>query len=159
MHRRIVVLVLAGLIAALIPAAAQAGGRSATAELTGGAVLPGPGDPDGSGFVSLNAKPGQRELCYQLSVDHITEPTGGFIQHIDSPDGTGPIVYRFGLINVYPPPVGDVSFSGGGCESRSGPGSADFKAFLQGLHSHPEEYYVSFTTLDFPGGAIRGDLR
>ena len=158
MRRRIVLLLVAGLMTALLPVAAQAGGRTASAQLTGAAVRPGPGDPDGAGSVSLTARPGQVELCYQLAVDHITEATGGFIQHIESADGTGPVVYRFGLLGVYPPPIGDVSFSGGGCESHSGPGSADFKALLKGLHSHPEEYYVSFTTLDFPDGAIRGDL-
>ena len=47
------------------------GGTKLSAELTGAAERPGPGDPDGSGWVELTLNQGQGTISYEIHVDGI----------------------------------------------------------------------------------------
>ena len=51
------------------------GGTVLTATLTGAAERPGPGDADGSGSISITVNPGQKKICYELTVAGIDTPT------------------------------------------------------------------------------------
>jgi CHRD domain len=135
----LLVLVLIALLATLGSVAAQAG-RPFSTTLTGSAEIGG-GDPDGSGSASITLNHGQGEICFELSVSGIAPATAAHIH--SAPAGVnGPVV-----VPLTPPTSG---FS-------SGCASADpnlIKAIIQ----HPEDYYVNVHNVDFPGGALRGQL-
>ena len=54
-------------VALAVPTMA-AGGRTFMIELTGAAEAPGPGDPDGSGTVTIAVNPGIAQVCYDFTV-------------------------------------------------------------------------------------------
>lgn len=122
---------------------AAAGGRPLTADLTGAAEAPGPGDPDGSGTAVLTINPGQREVCFLITVSGITLPA--IAAHIhEAPIGVpGPVV-----VTLVPPAADGTA---AGCVT------ADREELIEILHE-PEEYYVNVHTTDFPAGAVRGQL-
>jgi len=51
------------------------GGKILTATLTGAAERPGPGDSDGSGSITITINPGQKRICYDLTVASIVART------------------------------------------------------------------------------------
>ncbi len=65
-------------------------GNSLAATLTGGAEVPGPGDPDGSGTAKLTLNPEKGEVCFELAVSNIQLATGAHI-HEASADKAGPV--------------------------------------------------------------------
>lgn len=67
------------------------GGTKLTAELTGTAERPGPGDPDGSGWVELRLNQGQGTISYEIYVDGIATATAAHI-HVGPPTQAGPVV-------------------------------------------------------------------
>lgn len=118
-------------------AGSLAGGRPLTADLTGAAVLPGPGDPDGSGTATLWLNQGQGTICWQVTSADVQLPieprlyegtagtTGGFVA-ILFPDGCG-------------------SFD---------------RALIKAIREDPSGYYIQANDVGgpYPGGAIRGQL-
>ena len=88
---------------AMIGAAAFAqpvaeGGRKFTTELTGEAEVnangPNAGDLDGTGTAHVTVNPGQRRICYEISVANIAAPTRGHI-HRGAVGTNGGIVVGF----------------------------------------------------------------
>jgi hypothetical protein len=149
--RRILVAVLAWLVVAPIGvASATAGGGggaapvSLKAKLTGGKEVPGPGDPDGTGTANLTIDGATGVVCYKIQANNITLPsTNGHIH--EAPAGVqGPVV-----VQLAGP---DGSGYSKGCMSTS---PAQASAIL----ANPAGYYVNVHTSDFPGGAIRGQLK
>lgn len=133
---------IAGL-AALGVSQAISGGRPLSATLTGAAEAPGPGDPDGSGTAVLTINPGQREVCFLITVTGITLPATAAHIH-EAPAGVpGPVV-----VPLSPP---------GANGTATGCVTADRDELL-GIMHEPEEYYVNVHTTDFPAGAVRGQL-
>jgi hypothetical protein len=51
------------------------GGRPLSAQLTGAAEVPEPGDPDGTGSFKVTLNQGQGQICYELSVNNIDTAT------------------------------------------------------------------------------------
>lgn len=145
------VLKRAGLVAGLIVAtlagpltagaAADDGGRPLSAQLTGAAEVPGPGDPDGSGMASLRVNAGQGEICYTLTVQNIAPATAAHI-HAAPVGVAGPIV-----VPLVPPTSGTST----ACASVS-------RQLAVALVANPQNYYVNVHNADFPAGAIRGQL-
>lgn len=118
------------------------GGRPLSTTLTGAQEVPGPGDPDGSGEVTLQLNPGLQQICFQLTVHDIAPATAAHIH--EAPAGVaGPVV-----VPLTPPPT---SGSSSNCVS------ADREEILE-IMAHPEEYYVNVHNATFPAGAIRGQL-
>ena len=76
------------IVALTIVAVGGAGGAPQSTTLTGAAEVPGPGDPDGSGSASLRLNPGQKEICYELTVADIAPATAAHI-HIGGPTVAG----------------------------------------------------------------------
>lgn len=141
---RIAIALLAG--AAFIATAASAehvrsGGRVLTATLIGAAERPGPGDTDGSGSITITVNPGQKRICYELTVAGIDTPTAAHI-HIAPPTAPGPVVIGFPT-----PPLGASS----GCIDVTSRQAAQ-------LIAKPSAYYFNVHNAAFPGGAIRGQL-
>jgi hypothetical protein len=134
-------LILAAACTALaMPAAAQTGGRSLSAKLTGGAQ-PGPGDPNASGSATVRINPGLNRLCYTIKTRDLPNPTLAHI-HIGAAGVAGPPV-----VTLHVPTKGSVS----DC-------TAVDRKVAQAIIRKPGGYYVNVHTAAFPAGAIRGQL-
>jgi len=102
------------------------------------------GDPDGSGVALVTINPGQREICWQLSVANIALPATSAHIHQAAPGIRGAIV-----VALSPP---DATGTATGCASDV---NADL---LREIRNSPESFYVNVHTSLFPAGAIRGQL-
>jgi hypothetical protein len=135
-------LLLVSVLALALVAYGDDGGRPFSTTLTGAAEVPGPGDPDGSGEAVLQLNPGQREVCFQLTVSDIAPATASHIHR--APAGVaGPVV-----VGLTPPPT---SGSSSACVSAS-------RELILEIIQNPEAFYVNVHNADFPAGAVRGQL-
>jgi hypothetical protein len=125
----------------VVAAPAQAGGRPLSATLRGSAEVPVPGDPDGFGTASLTVNPGQRRVCFELTLQAITLPY--VAAHIHS-----------GAAGV----AGDVVVTLSSTGATKGCASGVSRRLLVDVIQHPKAYYVNVHTSDYPGGALRGQL-
>lgn len=112
-----------------------------TAELTGAAEKPDPGDPDGSGKATITIKTSTNEICFELSVAGIDEANAAHI-HKGEPDVAGPIVVELTA------PAGG---SSQGC-------SAVRAEVANEIAVTPLSFYVNVHNAKFPKGAVRGQL-
>ena len=119
----------------------SAGGRPLSATLLGSNEVNG-GDPDGSGTAHVTLNQGQQEVCYEITVNDIATPTRAHI-HSGVAGVNGPIVVAF-FDFVDPPPLQ-------GCVSAG----ADV---IKDIRQNPQNYYVNVHNVQFPGGAVRGQL-
>ena len=137
----ILALALAGPASAAKLGGAEQGGRLLTTTLTGAAEVPGPGDPDGTGFAAVTVNPGQGLVCYEVSVSGIAPATGALI-HEAPPGEAGPIV-----VELQPPTDGSSS----GCVQVG-------RALAKDILKNPADYYVNVHNAEYPAGALRGQL-
>ena len=132
-------LLTSGLIAA--PASAADGGRPLSAQLTGAAEVPGPGDPDGMGSASVRVNPGRGQVCVDLAVTGIMAAAAAHIH--EAPAGTaGPVV-----VHLEAPSDGTSS----GCYDVS-------RDLARDILKNPADYYVNVHNATYPAGAVRGQL-
>jgi hypothetical protein len=110
------------------------------ADLTGGAEVPGPGDPDGSGEAFLDLV-GDGLLCVRVQVRGIGTPTAAHI-HDGAPGVAGPIVVTL------PTPTFNAASD---CVDVAPEVYADIAA-------NPGDFYVNVHNAEFPAGAVRGQL-
>lgn len=134
--------ILLGAIAAAglsAPALAQ---ESYSADLTGAAEVPGPGDPDGAGIATLDWDSEDEQLCYALSIDDIDPATAAHV-HRGAEGEAGPPV-----ITLETP-----SAEGGsdGCVEIA-------PALRRELRDNPGGFYVNIHNEPYPAGAVRGQL-
>jgi CHRD domain len=141
-RQRLAIITLMLLVAAVaVAGTAQAQGRSLATTLTGAAEVPGPGDPDGTGTATLTVNPGLGQICYELTVSGIAPATAAHI-HVGTVTEAGPVV-----VPLDPPTDG----------SASGCAEVDRELALAILKS-PSDYYVNVHNVEFPAGAVRGQL-
>ena len=120
---------------------AEEGGRPITVQMTGAAERPGPGDENGAGTATFRINPGQKKVCYTLTVSDITAATAAHI-HKAPPTEAGPVV-----VPLEAPADG------------SSEACADVTRELAiELIKAPADYYVNVHNESFPAGAIRGQL-
>jgi hypothetical protein len=112
-----------------------------SAFLLGSEEVPGPGDTDGFGEVTLFLQPRLGQICFLLNVDGIDTATAAHI-HEGEEGVAGPIVVTLGA-----PTDG----SSGGCVAVS-------SELIRDIKRHPDNYYVNVHNSLFPAGAIRGQL-
>jgi hypothetical protein len=108
--------------------------------LTGGAEVPGPGDPDGGGDASILLV-GDDLLCAVIHVRGTGKPMAAHI-HKAASGVAGPIVVTL------PTPV----FNSSNDCTQIDP------ALYDDIAASPSAYYVNVHTADLPGGAVRGQL-
>jgi hypothetical protein len=143
------------LVASLIPAGVAAerlpnsfhGGDPFTAALSG----------HGSGTARVTLNPGQREVCWDITVMHLTAPVFAAHIHKGGAGVDGPIVVPFFGLST---PSKATSFSG--CRENVD------RALIEAIQDNPAGYYVNVHTScagqpatcgpAFPGGAVRGQL-
>ena len=125
--------------------------RTVLSATTGGTVLPvaltgeaeaTPGDPVGTGEATVRARAGQGQVCYRLSTSNLS---GAAAAHIHS--GVAGVAG-----DVVIPLKTPVNGASSGCATAS-------RSVVKALLKSPAAYYVNVHTGDFPGGAIRGQLR
>jgi hypothetical protein len=124
------------------------GGRQFTTTLTGEAEVnalgvPNQGDPDGIGTAIITLNYGQSAICWEISVSGITLPATAAHIHEATVTAPGPV--------VVPLSAPDASGFSSGCATVD---RAEIKDIIQ----HPEEYYVNVHNVDYPSGALRGQL-
>ena len=117
---------------------AAQGERTFTTTLTGAAEVPGPGDPDGSGTATVTVSIPKKQVCYNVQVSGIGEPTAAHI-HEGAAGAAGPPVVTLD------PPTGEA------CVEATANVAAKILA-------RPALYYVNVHTAEFPAGAVRGQL-
>ena len=113
-----------------------------SATLSGSEVTPGPGDPDGTGMFSGTLARDTGELCYDLQVHNIHFASAVRI-HVGREGRADLALASLGL----PDAEGKVS----GCVTIQ-------PRLTKHLIMLPEHYYVSVYNVNFPNGAIRGQL-
>lgn len=115
--------------------------RSAT--LTGASVLPGPGDPDGTGTASIELSAEKGELCSTLALSAGAPPTAVHLHQ--APHGQiGPVVLEL-------PPPAEIGQQAAVCVSAP-------SDLLRKLREEPGGYYLEVHTREFSEGALRGQL-
>jgi hypothetical protein len=119
------------------------GATRLTANLTGTAEVPGPGDPDGTGRAMVNLDVSKREVCYDVAVQRIDRPTGMHI-HEAAAGRSGEIV-----VPMNTPTASDTTTTG----------CVNVDAGLIGrMAATPANFYVNVHTDTHPQGAVRGQL-
>jgi hypothetical protein len=126
-----------------------AGGASAQvstyiATLTGANETPNVADPDGVGFAVITFDQGAGTIAFTAYVQNINAVVMSHI-HRGAAGVTGPVIIPFNL-----PFVNGVS---------SGTLTGIAGSFMTEIVANPPGYYFNVHTGDFPGGAIRGQLR
>jgi hypothetical protein len=119
--------------------------RTFSAELTGAAEAPGPGDPDGSGTAMIRLDPSQGEVCFVLGVANIELPATAAHIHVAPVGEPGAVVVPLD-------PAPDASGSSSGCIS-----DVD-RSLIRNIIQNPDQYYVNVHNAEFPDGAVRGQL-
>jgi hypothetical protein len=147
-------LLSAGLVIGIptIAGAATSADDKIKATLSGDNEVPGPGDPDGKG--KFKATLGEDTLCYTLSVKKVDDATAAHI-HAGGSDVAGPVV-----VTLQTPqnkqPVSE-------CLTAV-PDEEDTEATLSvselaAIAADPGAYYVNVHSVEFPAGAVRGQLK
>jgi hypothetical protein len=145
MHRRSIAAIVAllALSALLTFAPAAQATQRFTTTLTGAAEVPGPGDPDGSGTATITINRGTGEICWSITVTGITLPATAAHIH-EAPVGVAGDVD----VTLSPP---DATGTSSGCTTVS-------REHAKEIAKDPAEYYVNVHNVDFPAGALRGQL-
>lgn len=112
-----------------------------TAELTGAAEKPDPGDPDGTGKATITIKTSTNEICFELAVAGIEEANAAHI-HKGDPEVAGP-------------PVVELTAPAGGSSQGC---SAVQAEIANEIAVSPTSFYVNVHNADFPKGAVRAQL-
>jgi hypothetical protein len=135
-----------------------------SARLTGEKEVPGPGDPDGSGWARVDVRPQRGEVCFEVAWEDISAPTAAHI-HFGTRDVAGPVVVGLFMTSEspdQPPTLPETITAVAGCSDEvTVPEGAPFdspKDLLRAIDRHPSRYYVNVHNLDYPAGAIRGQL-
>ena len=114
------------------------------AHMIGAAEVPGPGDPDGMGDAEFTFDWVTGQVCYEMQVRNIGQPTAAHV-HRGGPGVAGPPV-----ITLETPDMGDNDNS----ECQAVP-----DAVKSEIRSSPSNFYVNVHNAEFPNGAIRAQLQ
>jgi CHRD domain-containing protein len=102
------------------------------------------GDPVATGTAVIRARAGQAQICYQLAAHDLSGRAVAAHIHRGAGKVAGPV-----LIPLRTPNTAGASR---GCAKTT-------KARVRAILAHPSRYYVNVHTAEFPGGAIRAQLR
>jgi CHRD domain len=138
--------VLAAVAAALVLAApAGAAPRPFHATMSGEQETPEAGDENGSGTAMLRLDRAERTVCFTIRVRRIDDVVAAHI-HSGRRGVAGSIV-----VDLITEPMDGRRFSG--CTEDVE------RALIRRISRNPGRFYVNVHTGDFPGGAVRGQVR
>ena len=140
-------IVAAAVCALALPALSLAGRNTVEvgAKLDGKNEVPGPGSK-GKGEIQVFLKAKKEKVCFNLQVDKLDTITAGHI-HKGTEDVAGPV--KVTLIDSQIEGTGTYE----GCVTKVK------SKLIKKIASVPEKFYVNIHTLDYPDGAIRGQLQ
>jgi hypothetical protein len=136
-------------LALAVPALSAAGNNTTElqAKLKGKNEVPGPGSPKGKAEMHIFVKPTQKKVCFNFEVSKLDPITAGHIHKGDS-ETAGPV-----KVTLFEDETGlDGTGNYEGCVKNLK------KTLLKKIVKAPEKFYVNLHTLDYPDGAIRGQL-
>ena len=144
MHRVRFVFVIVALLLTQVSSSVLALGSNAVYQtyLRGANEVAG-GDADGRGRADVFIRAGRGQICYDLTLKNIVLPLTGAHIHIGAAGVNGPVVVNF--------PV-----EGGANLSDCVDVAPDL---MQMIAAKPAGFYVNIHNAEFPGGAIRGQLK
>ena len=116
-------------------------GNALKATLTGGEETPGPGDPDGSGEVTVTFE-GQNRVCFDVKVSNIESPTAAHI-HKGSAGQNGPPVVTLSKL---------ATNTWNQCVEAN-------PKIVKDIQQNPADYYFNVHNTHYPNGAVRGQLK
>jgi hypothetical protein len=116
-----------------------------TANLRGSEEVPDPGDPDGRGRALVKLLPRFGAVCFRLEWRNIADPTRAHI-HGGARGTAGDIVVSF------------FEAAAGNVRPRGCTEGVD-ENLIREIRRNPRGFYVNIHNADFPGGAIRGQLK
>lgn len=99
----------------------------------------------GTGLAKLTINERQETVTFEISVSGITLPGTGAHIHNEVAGVNGPVV-------VFLTPPDETGYS-------SGVVIVNNPALLQDIKLNPQNYYVNVHNADYPGGAVRGQLK
>lgn len=140
------VCVLAVTAALMFTGVSGASSERLSARLTGQQEVPGPGDENGSGRAVIRLF--EDEVCFLLSWRNIAAPTAAHI-HVGEVGVAGDVVVP---LFVDDDPLPETIDRVGGCAPAD-------PAVIDAIAENPSGYYVNVHNVDFPAGAIRGQLK
>jgi hypothetical protein len=150
--RMVVSLVVVALAASLVVGPAFAGTTADTtvarATLTGAKEVPGPGDPNGTGWANIRLTPDRERVCFTLYWSKIRRPFAAHI-HRGTADRSGPV--RLTLFESRLPLPGTFDMVRGCVRNVDAP-------LIQRMIDNPHRFYVNVHNRVYPAGAIRGQL-
>lgn len=132
------------------------GGQKFSMILTDEAEVPGPGDPDASGFANIIINPGQARVCWEITTSGVNpgySVAAGSGAHIHRGDATvaGPIVVHLALT---------LNGTNTGCVDVARP-------LIEEIRKNPAQFYVNvhwsdqtapITLTSYAAGALRAQL-
>lgn len=121
------------------PALAQKSTYNVT--LSGADEVPGPGDPDGTGTAVFTLDTATNEVCWDIKVQNIGDPTAGHI-HVGGSGKSGSVMMD---LNV---PANGLK----ACTTVDG-------TTMGHMSGGPKSHYLNIHTGEFPDGALRGQLQ
>ena len=123
------------------------------ARLSGANEVP-PADPDGRGLALVAT--GRQRVCFTVAWTRIAPPIFAHIHR--GPVGVnGPVVVLF--FDVPELPGAPTAALPGTVSAAAGCVGGQDPTLLRDIRRHPRQYYANVHTLEFPAGAIRGQLR
>jgi hypothetical protein len=131
-------------IAALLVAAAPAVAKVKRLESTvkGSSAT----DADGSGTARLRLDAAKKRVCFTIRVKNVDDVVAAHIHAGGKQVANGSIV-----VDLITSPADGPKFTGCTKNVR--------KRLIRKILEHPGRYYVNVHTMEFPGGAVRGQLR
>ena len=142
-------LIALGAMALALPALSAAGKNTVELDgkLQGKEEIPGPGSKKGKGDVQVFLKPKKHKVCFELQVKNLDPMTAGHI-HKGAEGVAGKI--KVTLFEDQQGLAGDGSYEGCTVDVK--------KKLIKRMIKSPEKFYVNLHTLEFPDGAVRGQL-
>jgi CHRD domain len=140
----LVAILLASLI--LVTSAATVTAQTTlSTSLSGDEEVPGPGDKNGKGWVTLTIEP-DGTVCYEGKVQAIGRELTGAHIHVGAVGVAGDVV-----VDLDPFGADITGNKAAHCVTTTPTTAA-------AIIANPSGYYVNVHTTDYPGGAIRGQL-
>jgi hypothetical protein len=115
--------------------------------LKGANEVPGPGDEDGSGRAKVRINDSKGTVCFRLSWKDIGAPTAAHIHEWAAGEAGDPVVTFFEA------PLPETISGVNGCVEDLD------SELLDDIQKNPRSYYVNVHNGEFPGGALRGQLK
>jgi hypothetical protein len=138
---RFVLLTLAALVAAVVPATALGTGNKTVelyASLSGKNETP-KGDPKATGKAEIKLDAATGRVCWEFTLKGVSGPNAAHI-HKGKPGTAGAVVIPFGT-----------AFKREGCTKAS-------RVLVAAILAKPDGYYVNVHTSKYPAGSVRGQL-